>query len=119
MPVTARLSRNFYDRFGDDVANELVEWFNSVDATYRADLRGINELNFSRFDARMAERLAKVDARFDGLDKRFIALESRFDDKIELRLAQFESRLSWRMFAFYSGQTLGLAALIYGMLRGR
>jgi len=28
MPVTAKLSRKFYERFGDDLTNELVEWFN-------------------------------------------------------------------------------------------
>ncbi len=31
MPVTARLSRKFYEKLGDDLANELVEWFNMVD----------------------------------------------------------------------------------------
>ena len=36
MPVTAKLSKQFYDRLGEDIANELVEWFNAVDATYRA-----------------------------------------------------------------------------------
>jgi hypothetical protein len=49
VPVTAKLSRKFYDKLGDDVANELVEWFNAVDATYRSDLRELNELNFARF----------------------------------------------------------------------
>ena len=39
MPVTAKLSRSFYEKLGEDVANELVEWFNQVDATYRTDLR--------------------------------------------------------------------------------
>ena len=48
MPVTAKLSRKFYETFGDEIANELVEWFNQVDATYRADLRELNELNFQR-----------------------------------------------------------------------
>jgi len=38
MPVTAKLSRKFYDTFGDEIANELVEWFNAVDATYRSEL---------------------------------------------------------------------------------
>ena len=37
VPVTAKLSRKFYEKLGDDVANELVEWFNLVDATYRSD----------------------------------------------------------------------------------
>ena len=35
MPVTARLSRAFYDRLGEDIAGELVAWFNDVDATSR------------------------------------------------------------------------------------
>ena len=30
MPVTARLSRKFYETFGDEIANELVEWFNQA-----------------------------------------------------------------------------------------
>lgn len=52
MPVTAKLSRN--------VTNELVDWFNAVDVTYRADLRELNELNVQRFDAKQAERLAEL-----------------------------------------------------------
>ncbi len=60
MPVTAKLSRKFYEKLGDDVANELVEWFNAVDATYRADLREFNELNFARFDAKQEQRLAQL-----------------------------------------------------------
>jgi hypothetical protein len=27
------------EKLGDDVANELVEWFNLVDATYRLELK--------------------------------------------------------------------------------
>jgi hypothetical protein len=60
MPVIAKLSRSFYDKFGDEIANELVEWFNAVDATYRADLRELNELNFQRFDAKLEQRIAET-----------------------------------------------------------
>ena len=63
MPVTAKLSLKFYEKLGDDVATELVEWFNSVDATYRADLRELNELNFARFDAKVEQRLGTLEAR--------------------------------------------------------
>jgi hypothetical protein len=37
MPVTARLSKQFYDRLGEAVTNELVDWFNQVDAAYKFD----------------------------------------------------------------------------------
>ncbi len=62
MPVTAKLSKRFYDVLGEDVANELVDWFNAVDLTYRADLRELNELNFARFDAKLEQRLAELRA---------------------------------------------------------
>ena len=62
MPVTAKLSRKFYETFGDEIANELVNWFNDVDATYRGDLRELNELNFARFDAKLEQRLAELKA---------------------------------------------------------
>src|SRR5438552_2936287 len=59
MPVTVKLSRKFYETFGDEIANELVEWFNQVDATYRGELRELNELNFARFDAKLEQRVAE------------------------------------------------------------
>jgi hypothetical protein len=60
VPVTARLSKRFYDVFGEEIASELVDWFNQVDETYRTDLRELNELNFARFDAKLEQRLAQV-----------------------------------------------------------
>ena len=60
MPVTARLSKHFYEVLGEDIANELVDWFNAVDLTYRSDLRELNELNFARFDAKLEQRLAEL-----------------------------------------------------------
>jgi hypothetical protein len=58
-----KLSKRFYDVLGEDVANELVDWFNAVDLTYRTDLRELNELNFARFDAKLEQRLAEFDAK--------------------------------------------------------
>ena len=62
MPVTARLSKRFYEALGEDVANELVDWFNAVDATYKADLRDLIEVQAQRFDARLEQRLAETRA---------------------------------------------------------
>ena len=65
MPITARLSKLFYDRFGDEIVGELVDWFNQVDATYRSDLRELNELNFARFDAKLEQRLAEMGEKLE------------------------------------------------------
>jgi hypothetical protein len=62
MPVTARLSKRFYEALGEDVANELVDWFNAVDSTYKADLRDLIEVQAQRFDAKLEQRLAETRA---------------------------------------------------------
>jgi hypothetical protein len=108
MPITAKLSKAFYERLGDAAANELVDWLNAVDGDYRSQLRELNELNFARFDAKMEQRFAEYDVK---MEHRFAQLDVRF--------AQFEAKLIGRMFAFYTGQTVGLAALIYAMLHGK
>ena len=35
MPVTAKLSQKFYEKFGDEITNELVEWFNDRRESFR------------------------------------------------------------------------------------
>jgi uncharacterized small protein (DUF1192 family) len=62
VPVTARLSKLFYERLGEQITNELVDWFNAVDATYRAELRELNEVNYARFDAKLEQRIAELRA---------------------------------------------------------
>jgi hypothetical protein len=86
MPVTAKLSREFYERLGESVANELVDWFNKVDATYRADLQQLNELNFQRFDAKLEQRLAQLDAKWE----RRVA---ELDASVDRRLGKLETTL--------------------------
>jgi hypothetical protein len=95
MPVTAVLSKKFYEKFGEDITNELVNWFNAVDATYRADLRELNELNFARFDAKMEQRFAQSDAKLD-----------RAVGNLKADL------LKW-MFGFWVSTLLGLGALFF------
>lgn len=117
MPVTARLSRKFYEKFGDDLTNELVNWMNQVDATYRTEFRDLFEVHFGRFDAKLEQRVAQLDARFD---QRVTQLEARLDQgiaqldgKLEQRMAKMETRiermkselLRWN-FLFWIG-TLG------------
>ena len=99
MPVTAKLSKRFYDVLGQDVANELVDWFNAVDLTYHTELRDFNELNFARFDAKLEQRLAE------------------FDAKLQTELAALRTELVRWMFAFWVTNFIGIAGLLIA-LRG-
>jgi hypothetical protein len=60
MPVTAKLSRKFYETFGDELTNELVEWLNQVDTSYRTEFRELFEVHFGRFDAKLDQRAAEM-----------------------------------------------------------
>ncbi len=110
MPVTAKLSRRFYEKFGDDITNELVDWFNMVDATYRSDLRELNELNYARFDAKLDQRIAELRAEMQ------VGFATA-DANLEQRLAQLETRLTKRMFGFWIGQAATTAALVLGVVK--
>jgi hypothetical protein len=122
VPVTAKLSRQFYDRFGDEITNELVDWFNQVDATYRNDLRELNELNFQRFDAKLEQRVAASEAR---LDKRITELHAEMQvgfANLATRSALLETRLEQRlgaemkwMFGFWLGTLIPLAGLMIAL----
>src|SRR5437867_11080925 len=119
MPVTVKLSRKFYETFGDDVANELVEWFNQVDATYRGELRELNELNFARFDAKLEQRVAAHDAK---IEQRTSALDAKLGQRIAelgsaLRREMADQRadlIKW-MFIFWVGTVVPLAGLILAL----
>jgi len=108
VPVTAKLSRKLYDRLGEDVANELVDWFNQVDATYRADLRELNELNYARFDAKLEQRLAESDAKWE---RRLAEL----DTKWESRLAHSDARWEGRIAGLRTELATGLADVKSGL----
>jgi hypothetical protein len=110
MPVTAKLSRKFYETFGDELANELVEWFNQVDATYRADLRELNELNFARFDAKLEQRVAELDAK---LEQRVAELRGEFRNELRDLKAEL---IKW-MFVFVAGGTLTVLSVMIAVLK--
>ena len=142
MPVTAKLSRKFYEKLGDDIATELVEWFNQVDATYRGDLRDLNEANFARSDAKLEQRLAETRAEMSaGFARSDAKLEQRLaetraemsagfarsDAKLEqfrvevrLEIAEFRANILKWMFVYWLGSavtTAGLVLTVVGLLR--
>lgn len=138
MPVTAKFSKEFYDRLGHGVTDELVNWLNQLDASYRGELRDLNDLNFQRFDARLEQRMTQLDAKWDQRfaqldakweqrfveleakwEQRFVELEAKWDQRLthmdakwERAMAQLDARLTWRMFLMWTGTLATLIALL-------
>lgn len=95
MPVTAKLSREFYDRFGDKVVDELVGLLNDMDATFRTEVRELNEQNFRRFDAKLQQRIAELGS------------------ELRVEIASLKAELVKWMFLFW----LGTVATMIGIGR--
>ncbi len=91
MPVTAKLSRNFYEKLGDDVTAELVDWFNAVDAAYKAELKETNDLNWERFISALNEQTASL--------------------RGEMKALQAET-MKW-MFIYWSGTVAAIIGMGY------
>ena len=116
MTVTARLSSRFYQQFGDETTNELVEWFNAMDAHAQLQLRELSDRNAAKLSAelraelqvRFAEQDARIERRFADVEIKFSRQIAELETKVtgqiaELRtefrtdIARVESRLSWQM----------------------
>src|SRR5256885_13361514 len=117
MPVTAKLSRKFYEKLGEDVANELVEWFNLVDATYRSNLRELNEFFLM---IRRPPRSALFPYATLFRSQRVAELRAEMHQgfvHVDAKLAQLETRLTKLMFGFSLPQAATTAALELGVVR--
>ncbi|GBD32935.1 hypothetical protein HRbin33_01911 [bacterium HR33] len=109
MPATVKFSREFYEKFGHEAVEELVNWLNQIDLGYRTELRELNELNFARFEAKLEGRIAQLEAK---LDQRLAQL----DAKIDQRAAALEARLIRWTFPFWAPTMLALVGLMIGVL---
>ena len=120
MPVTAKLSRKFYEKLGDDVAGELVDWFNAVDATYKSELKEINDLNWERFKATLHAEISSLREEHSSLRGEHSSLRVelrgemsalRSDLKAEMKANQADL-MKW-MFLYWSGTVAAIIGMGY------
>ena len=99
MPITAKLSREFYQRLGDKVVNEMVDLFNRIDDAARSDLRLLNEQNALRFEARLDQRSAELRGDIEKLGARLDGRIDALDAELHTRIDKLGARLEARMDA--------------------
>ena len=92
MPLTAKFSEGFYRQFGHENVDELVDFLNQFDTTYRSSLRELNEQNAARFEARLDQRTAELQARIDLLAGKVDAKASQ--DRLDSAVAQMRELIS-------------------------
>jgi hypothetical protein len=101
VPVTAKLSRRFYEQLGDEAADELVNWFNAVDADYRAQLDRTNDLNWERFKAELRAELAGLRA------------------ELRVEFHGETAKLNRWMFVYWSTTMLTMLGIFFGFVQRR
>ena len=89
MPV-AKLSREFYEKFGDKLTDELVNCLNSIEASYRAELKDLFAAHFGRFEEKLERRLAEVGG---DINTRFERRFAELDVKVEQLRGDFHREL--------------------------
>ena len=124
MPITAKLSNKFYEKLGDDVANELVEWLNLVDTSYRQEFKDLFEANFRRVEGELAGLRAETGARIAGMEGvmnvRLLGLEGRMVELQGRLLADMDAKLGkqkWSLPTWTFLMWLGTLGFMAAMLR--
>lgn len=109
MPVAIKLSKRFYDTFGQEVTNELVDALNAVDTSYRAEFRELFSAHFGQLRAEMERLAAQLRGEMNQLGTELRGemkqLELRLDariDRLEGRMTAFEQKLSGDLKAMKS-----------------
>jgi hypothetical protein len=67
--------------FGDELTHELVNCLNSIEGSYRAELRDLFDAQFGRFEEKLERRLAETTAQLrtelSGVKEELGAVEGR------------------------------------------
>ena len=109
MPVTAKLSRRFYEAFGDDIANELVEWFNQVDAANRSDLKDLAHTIAAGLDAKHDQFRAEV-------RQELAEIRAEFRTELHREVGALRSELIKWMFVFWTGSVVTTTVLVLAVV---
>ncbi len=88
MAVAVNLSRKLYETLGQEAADAMVTWMESVERN-RAELRETSDLAFAR-----------IDARFDQAEARFGEMEARLEQRMDARFATMERQISGLEISF-------------------
>jgi hypothetical protein len=106
MPVTTTLLLKLRETLGDEAANDLVTWVDEATARELGHIRELAELHYSRFDARLDQRLADLRADLYG---RIEALRTEL-------AVQRGDLIKW-MFLFWVGTIVPLAGLMVALVK--
>ena len=119
MPITPTLSRKFYEKFGDEVTNELVNWLNAVDQSYRQEFRELFSAHFGQLRAEMetlrAELRAEIDLKIGALRAELLVAMASQKAEFHEMLAASERRLLRWLIGLWIATLPAMAGMVYAL----
>lgn len=112
MAMSSRLLRTLSETFGNEAAEDLVDWMHGVDA-HRVELRERLDLSVSRLEARIEQ--AKAELRYE-MQLGFAAVERRIS-QLETRIEQRTADLIKWSFVFWMGSVAAVAGAVAALDR--
>jgi hypothetical protein len=110
MPATNVLLQRLRKTLGEEATNDLVSWVDHSTLRDVAQLRELADLHYSRFDARLEQRLAESEARLRvEVAQGFAAVRAEM-------ASQRADLMKW-MFIFWAGTVLPLAGLMIALVK--
>lgn len=106
------MSRKFYDKLGDEVALELVEWLNTVEASYRQEFSELFAANFGQLRAEMAGLRAEMNLALANLRAELLVVLANQKSETYDRIAQGERRLLVWMIGLWLSAPLATAGMV-------
>ena len=121
--ITAKLSHRLHETLGDEAAEDMVDWMQRVDVQH-AELRELNELNFSRFAAHLQAAMARTDSRLGELDARLAKTDADLRREMETGFARLEMKIEQRTadimkwsIVFWIGSVMTLVGTLTALVR--
>ena len=91
---------------GGDVVNELVDWLNTVDLTYRSELKEHNEINLRRVEAVIRSEMGKVESKIGKVETKIDIKISALRGEMKVEIASLRADLLKWMFVFWATTAL-------------
>jgi hypothetical protein len=117
MPATNVLLQRLRKTLGEEATNDLVSWVDHSTLRDVAQLRELAELHYSRFDARLEQRLAESEGRLRSEMAQGLAAVRVEMSALRTDLASQRADLMRWMFIFWAGTVLPLAGLMIALVR--
>lgn len=114
MPATDRLLRKLQETLGEEPTRDLVLWVNEAGIVNRSEVRELADLYLSRFDERLERRLVELESRMDiKMTTGFAAVRVEMADRLSV---QYRDLLRW-LFIFWAATIVPLAGLMIALAK--